>query len=187
MEQFELLQFVCTALEDLGIEYFVTGSQATIAYGEPRFTNDIDIVIALDVARLDAFLECFPEEEFYLSRAAAMEAVSRKSMFNIIHPKSGLKVDVIIPGATSYERSRFERARRIQVGDDFSASFSSPEDVILKKLEFYKLGESDKHLRDIAGVLKISGESVDRDYIARLAKELGVLDQWQMALDRAAK
>ncbi|MEX2316387.1 MAG: hypothetical protein WD669_04485 [Pirellulales bacterium] len=186
MDQDDLLRLVCTALEDLEIKYFVTGSQATIAYGEPRFTNDIDIVVALDMAHLDGFIERFPEEEYYLSRPAAVDAISRRSMFNMIHPASGLKVDVIIPGNTPYDRSRFDRARRVRVGKDFSAIFSSAEDVILKKMEFFKLGESEKHLRDIAGVLKISGDSIDHDLIERLAKQFGVSDVWQSVLHRSA-
>ena len=185
MEQSDLLRHVCMALENLGIKYLVTGSQATIVFGEPRFTNHIDIVVALDLAHLEAFVRQFPEDDFYFSREAAREAIVDRSMFNIIHPASGLKVDVIIPGTSLYETSRFDRGRRVQVAPDFAATFASPEDVILKKLEFYKLGGSDKHLRDIAGVLKISGENVDRAFIAKLASQIGVTEIWHRALDRA--
>ena len=78
------------------------------------------------------------------------------------------------------------RGRRIQIASDFSAVFASPEDVILKKLQFYQIGQSDKHLRDIAGVLRISGATVDREYISKAASQLGVTQVWQLALDRAA-
>jgi hypothetical protein len=184
MEQYELLKYVCRALERIGVKYFVTGSQATIVYGEPRFTNDIDIVVSLDLSQLDAFVDAFPEKEFYLSRAAARDAINQRTMFNVIHPTSGLKVDVVIPGNTPFDRRRFERAKPLQLADDFAPVFASPEDVILKKLEFYKLGESEKHLRDIAGVLKVSGERVDRAFVTRGASQLGVSDIWQAILTR---
>jgi hypothetical protein len=183
MEQSDLLRHVCKILEDLQLPYLVTGSQATIAFGEPRFTNDIDIVVALTPERLDQFVECFPEEEFYLSRAAASDAIVHRSMFNIIHPTSGHKIDIIIPGASDYEQSRFDRGRKVQIAPDFAATFAAPEDVIIKKLQFYKIGNSDRHLRDIAGVLKVSGERIDRDYIAAYAAQFGVGDIWQRILN----
>src|SRR5947208_1891654 len=115
MEQSDLLRYVCTALERLGLRYLVTGSQATIAYGEPRFTNDIDIVVDLSIGRLDDFIGCFPSVDYYLSRDAAREAIARQSMFNIIHPASGLKIDVIIPSSSESERARFERGRLVRI------------------------------------------------------------------------
>jgi hypothetical protein len=183
MEQSDLLRHVCKILEDLGLPYLVTGSQATIAFGEPRFTNDIDIVVALTPERLDQFAQCFPEDEFYLNRAAASDAIARRSMFNIIHPTSGLKIDVIIPGNSDYEQSRFDRGRKVQITQDFAATFASPEDVIIKKLQFYKIGNSDRHLRDIAGVLKVSGETIDRDYITAHAVMFTVSEIWQRVLN----
>ena len=183
MEQSDLLRHVCKILEELRLPYLVTGSQATIAFGEPRFTIDIDIVVALTPERLDSFIKCFPQEHFYLSRAAASDAIARRSMFNIIHPASGLKIDVIIPGTSDYEQSRFQRGRKVQIAPDFAATFAAPEDVIIKKLQFYKIGNSDRHLRDIAGVLKVSGETIDRDYITKYAAQFGVSGIWQTVLN----
>jgi hypothetical protein len=184
MEQCELLCHACATLEKLDINYLVTGSQATIVFGEPRFTNDIDIVVDLDLQRLDAFIAAFPQDDFYLSREAAREAIRARGMFNIIHPSSGLKIDVIIPNDTLFERSRFDRGHKVLITDSFSAMFAAPEDVILKKLEFHKIGGSDRHLRDIIGVLKISADKVDRDYVNQFADELGVADLWQAVLNR---
>ena len=182
MEQSELLRHVCTALKNLGIPYLVTGSQATIVFGEPRFTNDIDIVVALEPSNLNAFLASFPTEDFDVSKEAARDAIDRRSMFNINHPSSGLKIDVIIPGDTAFERARFQRGRPVQVAPDFAAVFASPEDVILKKLEFFQIGGSDRHLRDIAGVLKISGDEIGRQYISRFVSQFGLADLWQQVL-----
>jgi hypothetical protein len=100
MEQFDLLRFVVAAIERVVLQYFVTGSTVTIFYGEPRFTNDIDIVVKLSATAVREFIHQFPEDEFYVSEDAAMDAVKRYSQFNIIHPQTGLKIDVIVPAPT---------------------------------------------------------------------------------------
>jgi uncharacterized protein (DUF1330 family) len=184
MEPSELLRFVVSVLERLGISYFVTGSTVTIFYGEPRFTNDIDIVVDLPAEAVAEFCRQFPEDDFYVSAAAAREAVRRRSMFNIIQPHSGLKVDVIIPAPSEFNRARFARARRVQAGEEWDAAFSSPEDAILKKMEFYREGGSDKHLRDIASVLRTSGAAIDTAHIDEWASTLGLTDLWRAILDR---
>jgi hypothetical protein len=184
MEPSELLRFAVEVLERLGIRYFVTGSTVTIFYGEPRFTNDIDIVADLSIESVVEFCRQFPDEEFYVSPEAATSAVQRCAMFNIIQPRSGLKIDMIVAAASTFNQSRFTRARRVQVGDDWTASFASPEDAIIKKLEFYQQGGSDKHLRDIVGVLRTGGEAIDLEYIDRWANELGVAEIWRLVLDR---
>jgi hypothetical protein len=110
MEQFDLLRFVVAAIERVGLQYFVTGSTVTIFYGEPRFTNDIAIVVNLSASAVRDFIQQFPEDEFYLSEEAALDAVRRHSQFNIIHPQTGLKIDVIVPAPTDFNQSRFARA-----------------------------------------------------------------------------
>jgi hypothetical protein len=187
MEQSELLRFVVSVLERLDLPYFVTGSTVTIFYGEPRFTNDIDIVVDLPADAVEEFCRQFPEDEFYVSHEAALDAVHRRSQFNIIQPGSGLKVDVIVPALSEFNRTRFARARRVQAGTDWDASFSSPEDAMLKKMEFFSAGGSDKHLRDIAGVLKTSGSEIDTSYIDRWAALLGLTEIWHAVLGRVRK
>jgi hypothetical protein len=185
MEQSELLQRVAETLERLGVRYFVTGSVATIYYGEPRMTNDIDIVAAVPAGQVAALCRAFPGPEFYVDEEAARDAVLQGGQFNIIHPSSGLKVDVILPSDSPFDRSRFARARRLRPSVAYEASFASPEDVIIKKMDYYRAGGSEKHLRDIAGVLKISGAQLDRAYIEDWAARLGVDEIWQAVLERA--
>lgn len=184
MEQDELLRRVVETLEQLDLKYLVTGSMATILYGEPRFTNDIDIVVQLAPGRIDDFTEAFPSEEFYLDPERARRAVETKSQFNVIHPSSGLKIDIIIPAMDEFDRSRFARATRVHPAEGYEATFASPEDVIIKKLQFYTEGGSDRHLRDIASVLRISPAAVDQDYVAGWADRLGVRDVWDLILDQ---
>ncbi len=187
MEQSELLHFVVSALEKIGLRYFVTGSVATIFFGEPRFTNDIDIVVDLPTEKIAQLCAAFPSPNFYLSEETIRRAISRRGQFNILHPSSGLKVDIMVPADSAFNRSRFARATRIRPAPDFDATFSSAEDVILKKMESYRQGGSEKHLRDIAGVLKISGDHLDSDYIARWAERLEVEDIWQEILRHAGE
>ena len=182
MEDRELLRYAVEALERLGLRYFVTGSVATIFFGEPRFTVDIDIVVDLPAERIRDFCAAFPPEEFYLSEEAVRRAVRNRSQFNIIHPSSGLKIDVMIPAGSPFDRSRFARIRHVRPGPGFEAAFASPEDVIVKKLEYYREGGAQKHLRDIAGVLRISGEKIDASYIQEWAERLGLQEIWQAIL-----
>jgi len=182
MEQSELLRQVTGILEWLGLRYFVTGSMATIFFGEPRFTNDIDIVVDLPAGRIAELCAAFPPPDFYLSEETVRRAVARRGQFNIIHPSSGLKVDVMVPADIPFNRSRFLRVKRVRPLPDFEATFSSAEDVILKKMEAYLEGGSEKHLRDITGVLKISGEHLDRSYIEEWGDRMGTTEVWEKIL-----
>ena len=184
MEHSELLRYVVAAIERLDLHYMLTGAVATIFFGEPRFTNDIDIVIDLAPERIADFCRAFPAPDFHLSEETVREAVQHHAQFNIIHPSSGLKIDVIIPQDTPFNRSRFARAKRLRPAEDYEASFASVEDVIIKKMEYFHEAGSEKHLRDISGVLKISGSQVDRNYIADWASKLGLESIWKAILDR---
>src|SRR5277367_5739722 len=113
MDQSNLLRFVSGVAEQMGLKYFVTGSTATIFYGEPRFTNDIDVVVQLSERQVGEFCNRFPADQFYVSVPAAQDAVRRRGQFNIIHPDSGLKIDVIIPAENLFNESRFARTKRV--------------------------------------------------------------------------
>jgi hypothetical protein len=184
MEPSDLLGRVADTLENLRIPYRVTGSIATIAYGEPRFTNDIHVVVRMQADQVNALCAAFPEPEFYCSREAAEQAVRQGFQFNILHPASGLKVDVMVASDSAFDASRFSRGQRIKTGSDQEAWFASPEDVIIKKLLYFREGGSEKHLRDIVGVLKVQGESLDRPYIANWVTQLGAEDEWRLALSK---
>lgn len=187
MELYELLAQVVETFERLHIPYLVTGSMASMAYGEPRLTNDIDLVAGIQEAQISGLLAAFPPESFYLSEEAIQEAVHVQGQFNIIHPASGLKVDVMIRKDTSFDRSRFARARMLRPVESYEAAFASAEDVIVKKMEYYREGGSEKHLRDITGMLKVSGDEIDRAYIAEWADRLGLREMWEMIQRRVAE
>jgi hypothetical protein len=184
VEPFELLRLVIECFERLKIPYFVTGAVASIAYGEPRLTNDIDIVTEIQAEHIPGLRACFPESDYSLEPDSIFRAIRDTSQFNIIHPASGLKVDIMISGRSEFDRSRFKRIRQLKPLDDLEANFASPEDVIIIKMEYYQQGRSEKHLRDIAGILRISAELIDMDYIFLWARKMGLEDIWRSILER---
>jgi hypothetical protein len=104
VDQTELLRHTIDALERLALPYMLVGSFASIAYGEPRLTQDIDIVVDLALAQVDAFCAAFPAPEFYLSDKGVREAVQARFQFNVLHPSSGNKIDFILPRTDAWYR-----------------------------------------------------------------------------------
>jgi hypothetical protein len=184
VDQPELLKFTIQALERLNIPYAIVGSFASGVWGESRFTQDIDILVELKPADVPLLCAAFPKTEFYVSQSAANEAVSRHGQFNVIHPTSGNKIDFMIANDSPWVRAQLERRRRIAFFPDQDGAVAAAEDVILGKLVYYNEGASDKHLRDIAGILKFSGNLIDRDYVSRFAVQLGVANIWQDVLSK---
>lgn len=187
MNQHDLLRMVIEALESRGIQYMLVGSYASAVFGEGRSTHDIDIVVRLSPAEAERLCNAFPAGEFYVSRPAALEAVRRGGQFNVIHPASGNKIDFLLARDDAWGRSQFARRVRRPLLPGCEAYIAAPEDVILGKLWYFHEGGSDKHLRDIAAMLQISGEEIDRAYIDRWAAQLGVEEPWQAALRRLAE
>ncbi len=180
----ELMQIVATFFESHNIDYLVVGSLASMRYGEPRFTNDVDILADMRLDQIATVCGAFPAPDYYVSEASARDAVARRSQFNIIHPASGLKVDVIIPQDSEFARSELSRGRRLTSEGEFSVRFASPEDVIVNKLRYYQSGQSEKHLRDMAGMMKVMGNNLDRDYINNWCSKLGLASEWQLLQQR---
>ena len=112
MEPSDLLRRFVEVLDALAIRYRVVGSMASTTYGEPRFTNDIDVVVDLPLEAVDSFCRSFPSEEFYCYPDAVREAVRTRHQFNIIHYESGFKIDVFIPEPGPAHESIFARARK---------------------------------------------------------------------------
>ncbi|MGH7355563.1 MAG: hypothetical protein ACRELS_13430 [Candidatus Rokuibacteriota bacterium] len=186
MTQAELLRYLVDALEALGIEYMITGSQASIYYGEPRFTQDIDVVAEVEPAHVSALMMRFALPEFYLSEESARAAMAGRGQFNIVHPESGLKVDVVLRKDTPFAHMEFGRRQRQPIVAGRQAYFARPEDVILHKLVFVRRGASERHLRDIAGILRVSGPEIDIAYVTEWAERLGVLDLWTSVRQRTS-
>lgn len=178
MDQATLLRHLLDALERMDLDYAITGSHASMAFGEARLTNDIDVLVALSPGYLQVFLSAFTDSAFYVSADAARHAVASGGMFNIIHPESGQKIDVIVP-SDDFDRWQLGRTVRAPVFPDREGRFVAPEDLALKKMQYYREGGSEKHLRDIAGMAKVLGDRMDREYIAAMSERMGLLDVWR--------
>lgn len=179
MEQTDLLRLVIDVLEGLEIRYAVAGSIASSAYGEPRYTQDIDVVVIMSDEQTGALCRSFPPPDFYVSLEAARQAVAAAGQFNILHAASGYKIDIIMAPDNAWGASEMRRRQHRRLLPDREGNVASPEDVIIGKMLYYQEGQSDKHLRDIAGILKTSGDLVDLAYIDKWAGELGLSEAWQ--------
>ncbi len=178
------MQKVADFLERESTPYRIVGSMASIVYGEPRFTNDVDVLVDLAVEKVDALGREFPPPDYYVSARAAREAIAGRRQFNILHMPSGLKVDMILPADTEFSRLDISHGQRMRSEGFYNALFASPENVILKKLFYFQQGGSDKHLRDIGGILLLQAEKIDQTYLDQWAAKLGVADELQLVRDQ---
>ncbi len=182
MEQPDILRYGVNTLERIQIPYLIVGSFARSIWGEPRLTMDIDIVIDLRSDQIVPLCQAFPTPEFYVREGAVREAVTRRRQFNVLHPTSANKIDFMIPRDDAWSRLQLTRGRQHKYDGDIDLQVSSPEDVIIAKMRFYKEGQLPKHLRDIAGVLNLQGDSLVREYIAKWAQAMQLQDIWHTIL-----
>lgn len=187
MEQLDLLRFTLDALERLDIPHMVVGSFASGVYGEPRFTNDIDIVIAPTPEQLDGLCVAFAGDEFYVSPEVARDALRRRGQFNVIHSDTSNKIDFMIARSDAWGEQQVARRARVRILPDRDGFAARPEDLIISKLLYYQEGGSEKHLRDITGMLKMSPAKIDREYVERWAATLKVSEEWHAVVDRLSK
>jgi len=183
----ELGARVAGLLERLGIPYLIGGSVASSLHGEPRATLDVDIVVHLDRDRVEVLVQAL-ESEFYVDPHSVREAADLGRHFNAIHRQSYLKVDLYARPRSGFFAEEIRRARPLPLGDPPAgfARVATPEDTILQKLRWYRDGNevSDRQWRDVLGVVKVVGASLDRDHLDRWARELGVEDLLARALDQ---
>lgn len=173
------------ALEDLGVRYYLVGSVASSLHGRPRLTIDADLVADLRSEHARALCDRL-QAEYYVDEQMILEAIRRRRSFNVVHFATALKVDVYVPTAGEYARLALERASRLQLGPAAKLMVGSAEDVLLYKLYWYRLGNevSDRQWGDILGIAEVQ-PALDRDYLARWAKTLGVEDLLERVLATA--
>lgn len=172
MDQQELLLRAVEILDQLNIPYMVTGSFAVNFYGIPRTSHDIDFVAQIGAREVHRIAPEFPRN-FYVDPEMIRDAIDNESMFNVIDPISGLKIDFWVLKRDLYDAERFRRRRQQSL---FSKMMwlPSPEDVILSKLLWYKEAQTDKHLNDARGVLEMQKISLDLHYLHTWAKKLSL-------------
>jgi hypothetical protein len=181
VEQLKLIQLLVDRIGTLGIRYFITGSIASSYYGIPRYTHDIDVVVAISKQDAEEIVRLFSGEG-YISQEGIRDALSGTGMFNFIHAETGLKVDFWIDLGEPFTKSCFARARQVELSEGFWVMMASPEDVLLHKVYWDHLMPSERQLRDAQGILSVLGEKLDVAYIEKWAKDLGIKDRIQRLL-----
>jgi hypothetical protein len=180
-----LLAAIADRLEAAGIPYMVVGSIAGSFHGLPRTTVDVDIVIDPSAETLRHFVDALSADEYYVADTAVIEAFQRRSSFNIIEQTTGWKVDLLIRKDRPFSVAEFERRITAPLfGRD--THLATAEDTVIAKLEWAQAGESERQLRDVAGILEVSGETIDREYIGRWVEELGLENAWRRVLELAS-
>jgi hypothetical protein len=182
----DLIDLVAAVCEELGVPYAIGGSMASMAYGEYRGTSDIDVVVSLRAADVPRFLSRFPHTDYYHDEQAATEAVRTHGQFNILLFKHALKIDVHVAADEIAER-QITRARRLKAPSGRFANFSPPEELIIKKLEYYEFSGSERQLRDISSMIRTAGSDIDHQLVADLAEARGLGPVWRAVLDRIAR
>ncbi len=176
MTEEDVLKEVVGNLEKLGVPYALTGGIAVSFYGKPRSTHDFDIIVQISSGHgsVKKLFSAF-EKDFYISEEGIIDAVLHKTMFNIIHHETGLKIDLWILKEDDYDKEAFAKRKKIKaLGMDLF--ILSAEDMVLGKLQWYKVSEIDKHFDDVKGIYEIQKDNLDKDYLKKWAIKLSVND-----------
>jgi hypothetical protein len=176
----DVFRRVVDALERAGIPYMLTGSFASAFHGVPRATQDIDMVIAPTADQVRALVRLLPVSEYYVDEAAALDAHRRQAQFNIVDFASGWKIDLIIRKSRPFSHAEFDR-RSVVDFRGLRLAIATAEDVVIAKLEWAKLGESQRQIEDVAGILRIRASELDRAYLHHWLGQLHLQTQWKAA------
>ncbi len=179
----ELFLLFTKPLDELELDYLVTGSVASILYGEPRLTHDIDIVLGLTANDASKLVKAFPLESFYCPPTEIIQIEARRSHrghFNIIHHETGYKADIYIKDNQPLHRWALEHRRPVKLSNG-TLWVAPPEYVILRKLEYFREGGSEKHLRDIRGMIDVSGDEIDETVMDGWVEHLHLEKEWNLS------
>jgi hypothetical protein len=175
---------VVQILDRLNVPYLIGGSLASSTHGLARATADADLLADLRIEQISDFVEAL-DSEFYVSKESAIDAIKRRSSFNLIDFASGFKVDIFIPKNRNFDRKQFANRILVAVSPDDKAFFACAEDTVIAKLEWYRAGNevSDRQWNDIIGVIKMQGSNLNLEYMRDMAKDLGISDLLERALE----
>ncbi len=183
MPQAELFLIFVRLFNQAQLRYVIGGSVAAIFYGEPRMTNDIDLIVFLNEGDIRRLPEIFPRTDFYVPPVETIVtevAREQRGHFNIIHMNTSFKADVYPTGRDELNAWGFRNKRTVDYEGEILV-LAPPEYVIVRKLEYFREGGSEKHLRDIRGMLNVSGDQLDRAALDEWIDQRGLRTEWQRA------
>ena len=184
-DAFEAALRVLEVLHDIRVPAFVGGSLASTVFGTPRSTIDADLIAHLRSVHVKPFIKNLGAD-FYSDEQAILSAINHQGCFNVIHLESMMKVDVFIAKDRAFDRHQLKRVVRksIRPDSDQSIPFASPEDVILAKLEWYRMGEeiSERQWLDVLGIFKVMSQDLDYTHLSEWGKQLGISDLLEKAI-----
>jgi hypothetical protein len=181
---------IIKAFEKLGILYYIGGSIASSAYGVARATLDVDMVSDLKNEHAFPLAEML-KSEYYIDEEMILDAVKKKSSFNVIHLETMFKVDIFLKKDNPYSEQVFERKRKENLDEEKSDAYffiASSEDILLNKLDWFRIGGeiSEKQWSDILGVIKVQGILLDKEYLYHWAEKLGITNLLEKAFEEAS-
>jgi hypothetical protein len=182
MPEPEIFLLFIKPLNRLQVIYMITGATAAIVYGAPRLTNDLDLVLRLSVNQIGQFRAAFSEAEFYVPPEDIMVMeVSREQRghVNLIHLVTGFKADCYLAGKDPLHSWALENRHQFQIGKE-TIWVAPPEYVILRKLEYFREGGSEKHLNDIRNMMRISHKEIDFNLLEEKIAQLNYSQEWKL-------
>ena len=178
------LKLILSVLEKAGIDYMIGGAVAVWPWGEPRSTQDIDIVIHLGMEQINALSKELEKIEIYLPPDIIMENLHETRIdlpINAIHGASGYKAEMFLMREDDeLRKTAFQRRVKVDFGSEIGEVFiHSPEDLIIYKMLYYSLSQQTKHIRDIGSIIKVRGNELDYEYIQKWAVTKQLTGIWQ--------
>ncbi len=171
-------------LGQLQIPYYITGGVAAVAYGEPRTTRDLDMVIRIDLGDLDRLVAELEKAGFYVSGIEEVRT-GQMQILQIIHQERIERADLMVAGSGEFDQIQFERRQSIEVAEEVSLYYVSPEDLVLNKLLWRRHSLSDQQWRDVLGILKVQSELLEISYLREWASRLDLIEVLDQAIDQA--
>lgn len=181
MDLKHLLTFL-RIIEAIPLNYMVSGSIASILYGKPRLTQDMDIVVVFSADKIDRFVASFPIENYYCPPPEAIKEALKhgdQGLLNVIDQKTGFKIDIYPASDDPLITWGFENKKKVELIENEEVWVAPPEYVIVKKLEYFKEGSSQKHLEDIRGMLEVQDDRIDASLVKDWCNKRDLSNEWK--------
>jgi hypothetical protein len=176
-EQGQAFGGVIDVLEAIGARYAIWGGMAVVAHGEPRFTQDMDLLLSPEQFAVSRFVQRLHESYYHVDEFAVNAALGG-GFFNVIHLAYHIKTDFYVPVEPELLAMIAERIY-LPFDEMRRAAYITPTATIIAKLRAYRNSQSTRHLDDIASIVRLQGADLNRERIDVAAAHAGVLGVWR--------